>query len=317
MKNSYLIIIATVMAAMLFLPLAATAVTVADAPTVSTLAPVLDSSVKVKMTESGEIISLETEDYVLGVVAAEVPSTYNEEALKAQAVAARTFLYYEKGKASHSDYDITDDFTLHQAFITKETLKEKWGEKFDENYAKIKAAVDGTKGEILTHDGKPIFAAYHAISSGKTENAENLWEKSYPYLLSVDSIGDLLCPDYLSTVSVSVEDFKKAFEKKAELPEDKKSWVSNCQNTDSGTVIKIKVGDKEFKGSEIRELFSLRSSSFDLTFDGTDFVFTVRGYGHGVGMSQNGANYMAQQGSDYKEILNWYYRDCKIEKALE
>lgn len=314
MKNSYLIIIAILMAAMLFLPLTATAGVTSGGPALSTAAPVAEEKVRVKMTENGEIITLSLEDYVLGVVAAEVSSDYSEEALKAQAVAARTFFCYKKEQGETMDYDITDDFTLHQAFNTEEQLKEKWGDNFNENHKRIKAAVEATKGEILTYDNKAVFAAYHAISSGKTEKAANVWDKDYPYLDSVDSIGDLLCPDYLTTVTVTPDDFKKAFENKTVFQEDKKEWVSECENTESGTVSKIKIGDKEFKGSEIRELFSLKSSSFDLTFDGTDFVFTVRGHGHGVGMSQNGANYMAQQGSNYKEILNWYYKDCKIEK---
>ena len=316
MKNSYLIIIATVMAAMLFLPLAATAKKTSNSPTVSTVAPISDDTVKVKLTEKDKIIEVSLEDYVIGVVAAEVPADYSSEAIKAQAVAARTFLFYEKGQNKDADYDITDDYTIHQAFNSKEQLKEKWGDKFEENYDKIKAAVTETENEILVYDEKPIFAAYHAVSSGKTEKAVNVWGKDYPYLLSVDSIGDLLCPDYLSTLSVSPEDFKKTFDGKVTFSDDMKGWVTNTENTESGTVSKIKVGDKELRGTEIRELFSLKSSSFDLTFDGTNFVFTVRGNGHGVGMSQNGANYMAQQGSTYKEILNWYYSNCKIEKAL-
>ena len=316
MKNSYFVILATVMAAMLFLPLVSSAVTPNENLALQTVSPISEDNVKVKITESGEVLNVSVEDYVTLVVAAEMSADYCEEALKAQAVAARTFLYYKKIQNAGENYDITDDFSTDQTFLTKEKLREKWGESFEDSFKKISDAVNLTAGEVLLYDGAPIFAAYHAVSSGRTETALNVWGKDYPYIVSVDSIGDLLCPEYLTSVTVTPEDFKKAFGDEVAFSSEAKNWVGDSENTESGTVTKILVCEKEFTGAKIREKFSLKSSSFDLTFDGTNFVFTVRGYGHGVGMSQYGANYMAQQGSDYKEILNWYYKDCKIEKAL-
>jgi len=245
-----------------------------------------------------------------------MPAEYTEEALKAQAVAARTFLNYKKAQNAKEDYDITADESTDQAFLSEEQLKEKWGDNFSKNLEKIEAVVKATQDEMIFYENKPIMAVYHAVSSGKTETAANVWGEDYPYLTVTDSIGDLLCPDYLSTVKVSVEDFKKGMSSLVELSGEAKGWLGKSESTESGTVSKITLGGKEFKGSDLREKFSLKSSSFDLTFDGTSFIFTVRGYGHGVGMSQYGANYMAQQGSDYKEILNWYYKDCEIKKAL-
>ena len=314
MKNSYLIILAIIMASMLFLPLAATALPATQGDTTLTVAPQAQDAVRLK-TEAG-ITEIGIDEYLTGVVAAEMPAEYTEEALKAQAVAARTFLNYKKAQNAKADYDITADHSTDQAFLSEEQLKEKWGDAFSENLKKIKEAVKATENEMIFYEGKPIMAVYHAVSSGKTETAANVWGKDYPYLTVTDSIGDLLCPDYLSTVKVSVEDFKSKMGDDVDLSGDAKGWLGKSESTESGTVSKITLGGKEFKGSELREKFSLKSSSFDLTFDGTSFIFTVRGYGHGVGMSQYGANYMAQQGSDYKEILNWYYDNCEIKKAL-
>lgn len=314
MKNSYLIILAVIMASMLFLPLAATALPATQGGTALTVAPQTEDAVRLK-TDAG-ITEIGTDEYLAGVVAAEMPAEYTEEALKAQAVAARTFLSYKKAQNAKEDYDITADESIDQAFLSEEQLKEKWGEDFSKNLEKIKAAVAATENELIFYDGAPIMAVYHAVSSGKTETAVNVWGKDYPYLTVTDSIGDLLCPDYLSTVKVSAEDFKRQMGELVELLGEAKGWLGESESTESGTVSKIFVGGKEFKGSELREKFSLKSSSFDSTFDGTNFVFTVRGHGHGVGMSQYGANYMAQQGSDYREILSWYYKDCEIKKAL-
>lgn len=314
MKNSYLVILAVIMASMLFLPLAATALPATQGETALTVAPQTENGVRLK-TDTG-ITEIGTDEYLVGVVAAEMPAEYTEEALKAQAVAARTFLNYKKEQNAKEDYDITADENTDQAFLSEEQLKEKWGDDFSENLEKIKGAVKATEGEMIFYENKPIMAVYHAVSSGKTETAGNVWGKDYPYLAVTDSIGDLLCPDYLSTIKVSPEDFKKQMGQLVELLGEAKGWLGKSESTESGTVSKIFVGGKEFKGSKLREMFSLKSSSFDSTFDGTNFVFTVRGHGHGVGMSQYGANYMAQQGSDYKEILNWYYKNCEIKKDI-
>lgn len=313
MKNSYLIILAVIMASMLFLPLAATAAPSDTGNTALTVAPVLTDSVKVK-TSDGQIKEMGEEDYILGVVAAEMPASYAEEALKAQAVAARTFLEFKREANRQEAFDITADSETDQAFLSLDELKEKWGEAYEVNLAKIKNAVTLTKGELITYNGKAIMAVYHAVSSGKTETAANVWGKDYPCLAAVDSVGDLLCPDYLSTVKVSPEEFKKALGEKADLSGEAKGWLGKAEATDSGTISEIIVGGKGFKGSDLRQAFALKSSSFDLNFDGENFIFTVRGYGHGVGMSQYGANYMAQQGSDYKEILSWYYNGCSLAK---
>ena len=157
------------------------------------------------------------------------------------------------------------------------------------------------------------MAVYHAISAGKTETAKNVWGTDYPYLQSENSVCDLLSPDFYSEVNVSVDDFiKKITELGVEISGETANIIGKCNKSPSGTVLDIELCGNKITGAKIREAFELRSSAFDVVFKNNNFVFTVSGYGHGVGMSQFGANYLAKQGSDYKEIITTYYRGCEI-----
>ncbi len=290
-------------------------------PAVETLSPNISSpkleqeeEIRLLDTTTNTVKAMSAEEYVFGVVAAEMSALYESEALKAQAVAAYTFALFRKTENTDKDYDITNDFTVDQSFISKENLKEKWGSKAEEYEKKIETAVKAVENEIVTYENKPILAVYHAISSGKTESAENVWGKEYPYLLAVDSIGDTMSDDCKSTVNVTLEQLKKAVSSISELTGEPSGYFSSPERTESGTVKSISICGKSLTGSEVRKLFSLRSSNFKVEFKDEQFIFTVYGYGHNVGMSQFGADYLAKQGKTYKEILKHYYSGCEVKK---
>jgi len=270
--------------------------------------------------KSGEIETISREDYVFGVVASEMSMGYSDEALKAQAVAAYTYAYYKRSLRLSlgdllSDYDLTTNSLLDQGYLTREEATEKWGNKAEEYAKRLDNIISLVEGYLITYEGEPILASYHSISGGKTESAKNVWGKDYAYLQPVQSVGDLLSPSYLTSVSFSTADFAKICEElDTELSEDPEGWASAPEYSSSGTVTQCTIGTKSLTGVEIRSAFSLRSANFSLEYSDGEFDFAVRGYGHGVGMSQYGANYMALQGSTFKEIMGWYYTDCEIVK---
>lgn len=273
------------------------------------------STVKVMNANSKNITETSLEDYLLGVVACEMSASYHEEAIKAQIIAAHTLLEHSKLTKSDSlgDADISDSSATHQGYLTVDEQKEKWGEKYDENAAKIKKCIEEVKNFTIQYNGLPITAAFHSISNGRTENASDVWGGDYPYLISVPSDGDKLSPAYLTETAFSCDDFKNIItEQGAALGDDPTQWIGKIKRTDTGMVFEITIGDKTFKGTDIRKYFSLKSSTFECEYKEDSFIFKVKGYGHGVGMSQYGANYMAQQGLNYKEILVHYYPNTEI-----
>ncbi len=272
---------------------------------------------KVYSPETKKITEMAADDYIFGVVAAEMPALYNEEALKAQAVAAYTYACVRRANNSGQNYDITTDYNVDQSFVDESKLKEKWGEKTQEYVAKIKKAVADVSGYMITYDGKPITAVYHAISSGKTENCENVWGKALPYLKSVESKGDKEAENYKTQVSFTFEELKEKLKSEFDTESIKEITLEISEKTDVGTVKKLKVSDFECSGATLRNLLDLRSTCFDVTKTETGYTFTVYGYGHGVGMSQTGANYMAGEGKSFEEILTHYYTGCKVEKVLK
>ncbi len=272
-------------------------------------------TVKVMSVSSKNITEMTLNEYLLGVVAAEINSTYHEEAIKAQIIASHTLLLYvkEHKKDDLGSADITDDSTQHQAFLTTEQQKEKWGENYDIYVSKISKCVDEVINLILQYEGKTINAVFHSTSNGNTEDAKDVWGGDYPYLKSVPSVGDTLSPTHISTVTVSKKDFEdKLKSHKVTLDSNPEKWLKEITNTQTGMVKTIKIGDKEFKGTDIRTIFNLKSSTFSVEYKDDKFIFTVKGYGHGVGMSQYGANHMASQGFSYEEILKHYYNGVEI-----
>lgn len=216
---------------------------------------------KVLISSTGEVVSLGEAEYIFGAVAAEMPAEYDIQALKAQAVACYTYACTKRlnERASPTPElkgaDISDSPQTHQGYIDSEAAKEKWGDKYDEYSAKITEAVNDVLGQIIVFDGKPILAAYHCISSGQTESAQELWGEEIPYLQSVKSPGDMLSPEFKTTVEFSKEEFKEAAEKLdcAELDEGAPSeWAEITQTSPAGTVLKVKIGSGSASGLEVR-----------------------------------------------------------------
>ena len=273
-------------------------------------------------TKSGQVVEMSERDFLIGTVANELYPTYHIEAMKAQAVAAYTY-YGRKRTAARAKpdpdlkgADFSDVSSRFPEGYTVEGLKERWGTNFDTYYNKICEAVDAVEGQRILYEGEPIFAAYHAISPGETETAEVVWGVDYPYLQAVPSPGDKLSPNYESVVTVPQADFSAAIGKAIEgckLEGDASGWITGePELSPSGTVTKLTVGGIAVTGKQIREALSLRSACFTVSYADDAFKFTVRGFGHGVGMSQYGADYMARQGSDWKEILQHYYTGTTI-----
>ncbi len=320
MKNLYLIITLTLIMAFLLVPLMAVNNTNEATSSLSSTEskPITEAKAEsflVLLTGQDKPVELQTEEYLIGVLAAEMSADYNEEALKAQAVAAYTYALRKKGLNKNEAYDITNDSEIDQSYITKAQREKKWGSKAAENEKKLKKAVESVKGEIITYNGEPILAAYHSVSSGNTESALNVWGTDYPYLKSVASGADLLAPDFLSEKTFEGDELAKILKTlDCTTPEKDENIVGKSAKSDGGTVLKFILCGKELKGSEVRKAFSLRSAAFDAVYKDGKLTFTVSGYGHLVGMSQFGANYLAEQGSGYKEILTTYYTGVLIEK---
>lgn len=280
-----------------------------------------DDSVTVFLSTDNKTVTVSFFEYTCGSTAAEMPLSYEKEALKAQAVACFTNALRLKksdlGDETLLGADISDDTSVHQGYISKDERKEKWGDSFDEYEKKLEETVKEVLGEAITYKGELCTASFFAISSGKTESAQNIWGNKIPYLVSVKSSGDTLSPDYSTVSKYSEEKLKESLlnlgitlkegDELSDLIEVKKT-------TDSGTVLSAFVLGEAFSGEELRAAFSLRSPVFSVKCDKSGVTFSVLGYGHGVGMSQYGANYMAKNGSDYKEILKHYYKGIDIEK---
>lgn len=270
-----------------------------------------DSEYSIRLLCGDEVIKLSTFDYLVGVVAAEVPVAFQPEALKAQTVAARTYLQRSlSGTSKHENADICSSPDCCQAYISYDELEEKWGAHYDEYIKIIKAAVSETDGEYLTYDGEPAMAVFHSSSDGQTEDSDAIWG-DYPYLVSVSSPEtEKDVPNYVSTLTLRDIDFRDTIlylKPEADMTAEADDWIEKTENNASGRVASMTIGGVEFSGKELRELFSLRSTAFEITHENGEFIFTVTGHGHGVGMSQYGANVMAKNGADYKDILSHYY----------
>ena len=264
--------------------------------------------------ETKKVVKMKSEDYIFGVVSAEMPALYETEALKAQAVAAYTYACFNRKNNAEKEYDISTDFNVSQSFIAEEKLEEKWGSKTEEYKEKIRNAIKEVNGYVIKYNGDIILSVYHAISSSKTENSENVWGKSYHYLKSVDSSFDSKAENFSTKAEFTQKELEEKLGEKIQKGFSPKDYFGDMNLSKTGLVKEIQICDKSYKGSEIREIFNLRSSNFKVEYKDKKFVFTVNGYGHGVGMSQFGANELAKEGKNFKEILEHYYTDCKVEK---
>ncbi len=264
----------------------------------------------ISVAHGGTVWEVSMQDYLLHVVAAEMPASFQPEALKAQAVAARSFAMYCAAGGKHSDAQVCTDFACCQAWTDDDSLRERWGERYDEYMDKLGAAVEETRGQYLCYEGQPVFAAFHSSSCGQTEDCGALWS-ALPYLVSVSSPeGEDSVPDYISYAEFTPLDFRDcllSLRPEADFTGEESGWIGEISRDDSGRVSGAVLGGVELGGAELRELFSLRSAAFTLEYTGHSFLFTVTGHGHGVGMSQYGANVMAAEGADYAQILAHYY----------
>ena len=271
--------------------------------------PAAPDELRVLMPD-GSVAVMDMQEYLRGVVAAEMPADFHPEALKAQAVAARSYALYCASFSKHGEAQVCTDYACCQAWQSEERRKEKWRESFDANDAKISAAVGSTNGEYLAAGGRPAFAAFHSSSAGATENSADVWS-AVPYLVSVPSPEtEEDVPNYVSTVRCSPIDFRDTVlsaHPEADFSGPEEAWVGELRRDGSGRVASALLGGAEVGGKELRQLFSLRSTAFALDYASGSFVFTVTGFGHGVGMSQYGADKMARLGADYREILAHYY----------
>ena len=276
------------------------------------------NKIKLLHSKSQEVEELELDTYLLGVVSSEMPANFEEEALKAQAVVARTYTLYKIiNESKHENADICDDPTCCQAWISKEDRFNKWNEnEREDNWVKIENAVNTTRGKIVTYEGEPINAFFHSNSGGTTETVTNVWGgANYPYLQSVETSGEDTYKQYNSEVIMTKEQFVskiKKFHNNFEINLDKENEIEILEYTEGGRIKTIKLGNLTLSGVEIRNIFSLKSAKFEIFIEDENIRFNVIGYGHGVGMSQTGADSLAKQGFDYQEIIKHFYTGTEI-----
>ncbi len=277
-------------------------------------------SIKLLHTKENTVEEVPLEEYLYGVVSAEMPASFEKEALKAQAIVARTYTIYkmQSNNGKHQDADICDNSACCQAWISKENRMARWNEEERENnWNKIVDAVNSTSGKIVTYEGKAINAFFHSNSGGKTETTLNVWGGSgYPYLQTVETAGEDTYSQYASELTISKEEFISKFrEKHSDFVIDfsKEDCIKVLEYTDGNRVKKIKIGNLELSGVEVRTILGLRSANFNIEIQENNIKFSVIGYGHGVGMSQTGADSMAKQGSSCEEIIKHFYTGVEIE----
>ncbi|MBE6823583.1 MAG: stage II sporulation protein D [Ruminococcaceae bacterium] len=276
---------------------------------------------KILDTTSGKVLNVDDRSFLYGAIASEVSPTAPEEALKAQGVAAYTYYSRLREKARKkpnpalNGADFSADTQNWQIYVTKEQMQSRWGTNFDSYYKKLVQAADSVFGQVLTYEGDLIDATYFAISSGQTEASEDIWGGKRTYLISVASPGDAFAGGFQTTVALKADQFKAAVLKAAsgaKLDGDPSQWIGEIKRTGAGSVTTMAVGGSSLTGNAARTAFGLRSANFTVSYSNGSFVFLVKGYGHGVGMSQAGAAYMANQGSTYQQILSWYYPNTSL-----
>ena len=270
----------------------------------------------VRLLDGGTVQLLPADDYLTCVVLSEMPPEFESEALKAQAVAARTFTEKRRLSAKHENADVCSDSACCQAWQSEAALREKFGAGFDVYEEKARAAVEATRDEALFFDGALIDATYFSCSNGKTEAAVAVWGTDVPYLQSVESFGEESALRYESEVVCTAAQLREKLPG-AKLDGAPEGWFGAVSYTDGGGVASMEIGGKAYSGTELRSLLGLNSTCFTVSRAGDTVTFSVRGYGHRVGMSQYGANYMAAQGFDYRTILQYYYRGAEIKKLSQ
>lgn len=270
---------------------------------------ITNNTIRVKDEQTNIIKEIPFEEYIKGVVAGEMPATFELEALKAQAVASRSYAMYQMAATKDKDYDVVNT-TANQVYLTDEQLKNNWKEDYPKKINKIKTAIAKTSGEYLTYNGEIVNAMFFSTSVGATENSEEVFVSALPYLRSVDSTWDKESPVYIDTYTFTLEDFYK----KLNLPFKQTLKIEVTEKTSTGRTKALKINDQEMKGRDVATKLSLRSNYFDIVQNQNNITITTKGFGHGVGMSQYGANGMAKEGYKYDQILKHYYKNTEIKK---
>lgn len=289
--------------------------------------PSLDLGVqykKINLLHNNENVveTLELEDYLINVVAAEMPVEYEEEALKAQATVARTYTLYQiENGHKHDNADVCDSSTCCQAWISKEKRYEKWGDNQDEKWSKLTNAVYSTAGEVITYNGKPIDAFFHSNSGGTTEIPINVWGGSdFPYLQVVETSGEDEYSQYYSEkeyTKAEIESRMKSAYSDFSIDWNEENCIEILEYTESSRIKTLKIGNKNISGVEARKIFELKSSNFTYEISESTVKFKVIGYGHGVGLSQTGSNTLAKEGKNYKEIIEHFFKNIEIENIKD
>lgn len=277
-------------------------------------------TIKLLHKDSEKVEEVALDEYLYGVVSAEMPASFEKEALKAQAVVARTYTIYKivNNDGKHKDADICDDSTCCQAWISKEDRLSKWKEEErNSNWSKIVEAVNETQGKIITYEGKPINAFFHSNSGGTTEAPINVWGGSgYPYLQSVSTSGEDAYSQYNSEAEFTKKEFEEKIKKEHsdfKIDYKKEECIKVEEYTEGNRVKSVKIGNLELSGVEVRNIFELKSANFEITIKDDKIKFEVIGYGHGVGMSQTGADSLAKEGKNYEDIIHHFYTGVEIE----
>ena len=266
--------------------------------------------VRVKREEKGIIENVSFEDYVKGVLAGEMPVSFDKEALKAQAVAARSYVLKEMEKNIDNVYDVLDTVS-NQVYLSDNDLKERWGSDFEYKNELLKNVIEETRGEYISYNGEVVEALFFSTSSGKTENSGEVFSTQLPYLVSVDSTWDKeVSPVYNDTKKFSISEFCSLLD----IDNTSELDISVISTTSTGSIRNIRINDKNYRGIDFRNKLGLRSTYFDIKKTDNEVIINTKGYGHGVGMSQYGALAMAQNGYNYEEILKYYYSGVEITK---
>ena len=278
-----------------------------------------DSAKTLRVQIQGEVQEMDMGTYLLGVLRAEMPASFEEEALKAQAIAARTYTLYRirgGGSANHPNADACDDHTCCKAYLSAEQAASNWGSMAVYYEEKLARAVSETDGEVLLYDGAPILAVFFSSADGSTQGAGDVWMSDLPYLQSVSSPeNEELVPNYYSTASFTAGEFRSLILQSypdADLSGDAGTWVRDIMRNDSDYVASVTVGGIKMRGNDLRTALSLRSPSFTVEYRDNTFTFHVTGYGHGVGMSQYGANALAKEGYSAEEIVQHYFSGAAV-----
>lgn len=269
-----------------------------------------DRVIRVKRVNGGSIDSIGLEEYIVGVLAGEMPIYFELEALKAQAVAARSYALKRMEYNKDNEYDVVDSI-MNQVYLDRDYLKEAWGSSYTSNINKLIRAVNETSGEYLDYDGGIADALFFSTSNGYTENSDVVFSFDVPYLKSVDSKWDeSVSSVFHSSITISVSDFLQ----KMKIGNSDKVFFSDIVKSDTGRVISININGVDFKGMDVYNNLGLKSLDFSLEQVGSNVVINTSGYGHGVGMSQYGALGMAKNGYTYRDILFHYYTGVTIKK---